>query len=78
MKPDLDYKIKEKAEALNRLRNNPRISSIRVAAPQECTVGQSIQGAYDKEDVPELPVKGCSRPGGCICTYEPVIEELYP
>ncbi len=78
MSPDQDYKTKEKAEALNRLRNNPRIAEIRVAAPQECSVGQSIQGVYQKDDVPTLPVKGCSRPGGCICTYEPVIEELYP
>jgi hypothetical protein len=54
------------------------VLTIRVAAPQECNVGQSVQGVYSKEDAPELPVKGCSRPGGCICTYEPVLDEIFP
>jgi hypothetical protein len=78
MKPDLAEKVKQQAEILEKLRANPRVKAIRVAAPQECSMGQSVQGVYDKDNVPELPLKGCSRPGGCICTYEPVLDTIYP
>jgi hypothetical protein len=78
MKPDLAERAKQQAEILEKLRANPRVKAIRVAAPQECSMGQSVQGVYEKDDVPELPVKGCSRPGGCICTYEPFLETIYP
>ena len=78
MNADLETKSKEQAEILARLRANPRVLKIRVASPEECNVGLSVQGVYDKEDVPELPIKSCSRPGGCICRYEPVLEEIYP
>jgi hypothetical protein len=78
MNPDLEYKTKQQAEILVRLRANPRVLTIRVAAPEECNVGQSVQGVYSKEDAPELPVKGCSRPGGCICAYEPILDEIFP
>ena len=69
---------KEHQETLIRLKTNARISHIRVAAPKECELGQSIQGVYNKDAVPSLPIEGCSRPGGCICRYEPVIRELFP
>jgi hypothetical protein len=69
----------EKANTLARLKANPRVSAIRVAAPQDCRKGLSIQGVYDKDgEIPELPVKSCSRPGGCICTYEPVLNTIHP
>lgn len=73
-----EYKKKEQAEILQRLRDNPRVAKVRVSAPKDCNVGQSVQGVFDKEDVPELPVKGCSRPGGCICNYEPVLNDIFP
>ena len=78
METSLEYKTKQQKEILARLLENPRVIKIRVAAPQECAVGQSKQGVYDKDNVPELPLKGCSRPGGCICTYEPILNEIYP
>ena len=68
-----------KAETLARLKANPRVSAIRVASPQDCLKGLSIQGVYDKRgEIPELPVKSCSRPGGCICTYEPILNTIHP
>ena len=78
MGTNLDYKKKQQKDILARLIENPRVIKIRLAAPQECAVGQSKQGVYEKDNVPELPLKGCSRPGGCICTYEPILSEIYP
>jgi hypothetical protein len=78
MKTSIQYKTQQQADILARLKKNPRISMIRVAAPQECSRGQQLQGVYAEENIPALPGKGCSRPGGCICTYEPVLEDIYP
>ena len=72
------YKTKQQSELLGRLRINPRVELIRVAGPQDCSTAQSVQGVYAKLDVPMLPVEGCSRSGGCICAYEPVLKEIYP
>lgn len=63
---------------LSRLRANRRVSQIVVLAPQDCVLGQSIQGLYNPDEVPELPAEGCSRPGGCICRYEPFLSEIFP
>jgi hypothetical protein len=78
MKADLNYKAEQQAEILKRLREKKRVKMIRLAAPPDCSVGQSVQGVYEKDNVPELPLKGCSRPGGCICNYEPVLDDIYP
>ena len=78
METNMEYKTKQQKEILTRLLENPRVIKIRVAAPQDCILGQSMQGVYDKDNVPELPIKGCSNPDGCICTYEPVLSEIYP
>jgi hypothetical protein len=79
MQADTATKTEQKAEALAKMKANPRVAAIRVAAPQDCLKGLSIQGVYAKDDhIPELPVKSCSRPGGCICTYEPVLNTIYP
>ena len=78
MKVDLNYKAEEKAKMLKRLQENPRVSAVILAAPDDCLYGLSIQGTYDKSDVPSLPRKECSRPGGCICTYEPVLNTIHP
>ncbi|MGQ0604346.1 MAG: hypothetical protein ACT4QE_21910 [Anaerolineales bacterium] len=71
---------KELAAALDRLKNNDRVSLIRVAiADEACPVCHSLQGAYPKEKVPMLPPDGCSCPGGRSRTYyEPVLAEIYP
>lgn len=78
MSANLDYKKTQQAKILESLRQKTRVTMIRVAAPPDCNVGQTVQGVYTKENTPELPVKGCSRPGGCICTYEPVLDDIYP
>ena len=78
MKIDLAYQVDQKAKMLERMRANPRVSQIRFAAPDDCLIGLSIQGVYEKDHVPSIPRKECSRPGGCICTYEPVLNTIYP
>ena len=74
----LANRTEQKALMLERMRANSRVAQIRLAAPEDCLFGLSIQGVYDKESVPDLPRKECSRPGGCICTYEPVLNTIYP
>ena len=64
--------------ALEKLRANPRVLKIRISAPEDCALGQSLQGVYEGGQAPHLPVEGCARPGGCICTYEPILGEIYP
>jgi hypothetical protein len=72
------YKTKQQGELLAQLRANPRVELVRVAGPQDCSTAQSVQGVYSKLEVPLLPVEGCSRAGGCICAYEPVLNDIYP
>jgi hypothetical protein len=78
LKIDLGYKTEEKAKMLERMRANPRVAQIRLAAPDDCLFGLNLQGVYEKDSVPPIPRKECSRPGGCICTYEPVLNTIYP
>ena len=78
MKFDLSYKAEEKAQMLARLQANPRVDKVLLSAPDDCQFGLSIQGTYEKDNVPVVPRKECSRPGGCICTYDPVLNTIYP
>ncbi|NPV85581.1 MAG: hypothetical protein HPY45_06180 [Anaerolineae bacterium] len=71
--------LSEAKLALTRLRANPRILSIRISvAPDACPECQKIQGNYEKDNVPALPVEGCSHEHGCRCFYDPVLGEIYP
>lgn len=72
------YKTKQQSELLASLRANPRVELVRVAGPDDCSTSQTVQGVYHQTDVPMLPVDGCSRVGGCICAYEPVLNDIYP
>lgn len=72
------YRTHLLGEALATLRANPRVELVRVAGPDDCSTAQTVQGVYSKLEVPMLPVEGCSREGGCICNYEPVLKEIYP
>jgi hypothetical protein len=63
----------ETARALNRLRNNSGVTAIRISGSDSaCPACQAILQTYGKEDVPILPIPGCSHPMGCRCFYEPV------
>lgn len=67
------------AVARRKFQNNPRVKLIRVmVAGDACPACMQIEGAYEKDDVPILPVHGCSHPMGCRCFYQPYLEEIYP
>jgi ribosomal protein L40E len=74
--------LREKSEtALARahMQANERASLIRVSVMHDaCPACDALQGAYPKDQVPVLPVEGCSHPLGCRCFYEPVLTEVYP
>ncbi|HLF80619.1 MAG TPA: hypothetical protein VI410_02545 [Anaerolineales bacterium] len=68
-----------RAEALASFQANPRVSRIRlIVSPDACPACRTMEGAYSKGDVPELPTPGCSHPLGCRCFYEPTLTEIYP
>ena len=67
------------AMALKHLQANPRVTKIRVVVANDCCpVCQSNEGVYDKDKVPPLPTPGCSHHNGCRCTYEPILDQIYP
>lgn len=66
-------------EALKQLKDNPRVTNIRLITYGDCCpVCASYEGTYNKEDVPPLPIEGCSHPDGCRCFYEPMLATIYP
>lgn len=67
------------AQALKRLQDNPRVKTIRLVVSHDaCPACQVLQGTYEKDKVPRLPVEGCSDKNGCRCFYEPTLDEIYP
>jgi hypothetical protein len=67
------------AVALHKFKENPRVIAINVIVDDDaCPVCQQVQGTYPKDQVPQLPVEGCSNPEGCHCFYQPLLENIYP
>ncbi len=67
------------AVALKQLQDNPRVKDVRlVVAANACPVCKEAAGTYAKNNVPALPVEGCSDPQGCRCFYEPMLLEIFP
>ena len=67
------------AVLLKKIIENPRVSAIRVSVAKDaCTTCRAVEGVYAKENVPTLPVEGCSNAKGCNCAYAPILEEVYP
>lgn len=67
------------AIALKRFRANSRVKNVRlVVALDACPACQAVEGTYEKEKAPSLPVEGCSEKNGCRCFYEPMLDEIYP
>ncbi len=65
-----------RAVALRRYRENPRVKYIRVVvADDACPACLAVAGTYAKDQVPVLPVEGCSHEQGCRCFYEPLYGE---
>ncbi len=67
------------AVALKRFQENPRVTYVRIAvAGDACPACYEHHGTYPKDQVPRLPVEGCSHEHGCRCFYEPLLSEIYP
>jgi hypothetical protein len=69
----------EQAVALKKYQKNPRVQSLRVVTSADCCPAcRKIEGNYEKDKTPILPVAGCSHENGCNCFYEPILTEIYP
>lgn len=67
------------AVALTHFKENPRVTFIRIiAAGDACPVCYQGRGTFTKDAVPALPHEGCSHNNGCRCTYEPVLNDIFP
>jgi hypothetical protein len=67
------------AIALKKFQANPRVKNVRLMVPATaCPACLAVEGTYEKEEAPHLPVEGCSETNGCQCFYEPMLTEIYP
>lgn len=67
------------AQALRKFQENPRVNAVNVIVSADaCPLCQDISGTYPKDQVPNLPVEGCSCDNGCHCFYQPLLEEIFP
>jgi hypothetical protein len=67
------------AVALAKFKENPRVNAVHLAVGEDaCPACLVVQGTYPKDQVPVLPVEGCSNPTGCHCFYQPLLEEIFP
>lgn len=58
---------------------NSRVSLVRVLVSENsCPACQALEGTYEKDAVPSLPVQGCSHETGCRCFYQPYLTTIYP
>lgn len=73
------YEYSTTAVSLKRMQENTRVRDIRlVVAHNCCPACMEVEGTYEKNSVPRLPVEGCSHQYGCRCFYEPMLNEIYP
>lgn len=69
----------ETAVTLRKLKDNPRVGKIRIIPHGDCCPAcRAAEGEWEKDNVPDLPVAGCSHPLGCRCFYEPEMIEVFP
>jgi hypothetical protein len=67
------------ALAIRRFRANPRVDQVRIEVMDSaCPACMEVAGAYSKDEVPRLPVEGCSHMLGCRCFYQPYLNQIYP
>lgn len=67
------------AVALKKFQANPRVLNVRLVVAHDCCPAcRLVEGTYDKNQAPRLPVEGCSHNLGCRCYYEPMLSDIYP
>ncbi len=73
----VDKRAEQKA-ALARIRSG-LATKVRILANHDaCPVCKALEGAYEFDEVPELPHEGCSHGDGCRCFYAPVLDRYGP
>lgn len=65
-------------ETLEKIRGGLATRVRILASRDSCPACKAFEGAYDFDDVPQLPIEGCSHPKGCRCHYEPVLDRFGP
>jgi hypothetical protein len=71
-------KLAEQRAALEKIRGG-LATKVRILANHDsCPVCRTAEGAYEFDEVPQLPMEGCSHPGGCRCHYAPVLDRFGP
>jgi hypothetical protein len=54
-------------------------TKVRILANRDsCPYCTALEGVYALDDVPELPLEGCSHINGCRCHYAPVLDQFGP
>lgn len=77
----MDADVVKRAEQKKALENIKQglATRVRIMANRDCCpTCRATEGAYEFDDVPELPIEGCSHPNGCRCFYEPVLDRFGP
>ncbi|NJN54845.1 MAG: hypothetical protein HC804_08885 [Anaerolineae bacterium] len=76
-----DYESKRRAEnvaALEKIKNG-LATKVRILVPADaCPVCRTIEGAYDFDEVPDIPPEGCSCLPRCNAYYAPVLDRFGP
>ena len=76
---EFEREAEEHAEALKRIVDGGVATKVRILASHDsCPVCKAYEGAYDFDDVPALPMEGCSHPLGCRCHYAPILDRFGP
>jgi hypothetical protein len=77
----MDADVTKRATQKKALENikNGLATKVRIMVHQDCCPAcRAAEGAYEFDEVPELPLEGCSHPGGCRCSYQPVLDMFGP
>lgn len=54
-------------------------TKVRIFAPADaCPVCTMVEGVYDFDEVPDLPIEGCSCLNGPTAMYAPVLDQFGP
>lgn len=73
--PDLEKPAESHQADLKRIIEGGVATRVRILASYDCCpVCRAVEGAYEFDNVPALPVIGCSHPLGCRCHYAPVLD----
>jgi len=77
VKTEEERRAEQKA-ALERIRNGLATKVRILVALDACPVCRAAEGVYDFDNVPELPLEGCSNGGECYAVYAPVLDFYGP